>query len=220
MTLKIYGVLRSRTARNVWLAKELGIPFEHVPVIQARRLSDPSAPDAPLNTSSPAYRAINPHGLIPCIDDDGLIMHESLAINLYLAKKHGGPLAPCDLSEDGLMTMWSLWAATQCEPHTVQIIFQRVDYPEDKRGPQVVDAAVSALRHPFGVLEAALHSGGGNIVGGRFTVADLNVAEVLRYAQPAPELFAEYPAVTAWLAACQSRPAFREIMAARQAERA
>ena len=180
----------------------------------------PSAPDAPLNTSSPAYRAINPNGLIPCIDDDGLILHESLAITLYLAKKHGGPLAPRDLIEDGLMTMWSLWAATQCEPHTVQIIFHRVDYPEDKRDPHVVDAAVSALRRPFGVLEAALHSGGGNIVGDRFTVADLNVAEVLRYAQPAPELFADYPAVTAWLAACQSRPAFREMMAAREAERA
>jgi glutathione S-transferase len=49
-------------------------------------------------------------------------------------------------------------------------------------------------------------------------VADINVAEVLRYAQPAPELFTEYPEVTAWLAACQSRPAFQETMAARSAE--
>ena len=57
-------------------------------------------------------------------------------------------------------------------------------------------------------------------MGDRFTVADLNVAEVLRYAQPAPELFVDYPAVTAWLAACQSRPAFREMMVAREAERA
>ena len=51
-------------------------------------------------------------------------------------------------------------------------------------------------------------------------MADLNVAEVLRYAQPAPELFVDYPAVTAWIAACQSRPAFREMMVAREAERA
>ena len=41
MSLKIYGVLRSRASRNVWLAKELGIPFELVPVMQARRLADP-----------------------------------------------------------------------------------------------------------------------------------------------------------------------------------
>jgi glutathione S-transferase len=218
MTLRIYGVLRSRAARNVWLAKELGNPFEHVSVIQARRLSDPVAPDVPLNTASPAYLAINPNGLIPCIDDDGLVMSESLAINLYLAKKYGGPLAPRDLREDGLMTMWSLWAATQCEPHTVEIIFHRVDYPEDRRDPRVVDAAVAALRRPFGVLEAALHAGGGHLVGHRFTVADLNVAEVLRYAQPAPELFTDYPELTTWLAACQSRPAFEETMAARRAE--
>jgi glutathione S-transferase len=218
MTLRIYGVLRSRTARNVWLAKELGIPFEHVPVIQARRLVDPAAPDAPLNTSSPAYRAINPNGLLPCIDDDGLVMTESLAINLYLAKKHGGPLAPRGLSEDGLMTMWSLWAAAQCEPHTVQIIFHRVDYPEEQRDPHIVASAIAALKSPFGVLETALRSRGGHVVGDRFTVADLNVAEVLRYAQPAPELFADYPEVTEWLAACQERPAFRETMAARSAE--
>jgi glutathione S-transferase len=71
VTLKIYGVLRSRTARNVWLAKELDIPFEHVPVIQARRLSDPASQDAPLNTSSPAYQAINPHGLIRALRTTG-----------------------------------------------------------------------------------------------------------------------------------------------------
>ena len=89
MTLKIYGVLRSRASRNVWLAKEMGLPFEQIPVVQAYRLPDPAAPDAPLNTASPAFRAINPNGLIPTIEDDGLILHESLAINLYLARKHG-----------------------------------------------------------------------------------------------------------------------------------
>ena len=94
MGLKIYGVLRSRASRTVWLAKELGLAFEHIPVIQAYRLADATAANAPLNTAAPAFRAVNPNGHIPTIDDDGLILHESLAINLYLAKKHGGPLAP------------------------------------------------------------------------------------------------------------------------------
>src|SRR5947209_1571817 len=57
MALKIYGVLRSRASRNVWLAKEMGVSFEHVPVIQANRLTDPAAREAPLNTASPAFRA-------------------------------------------------------------------------------------------------------------------------------------------------------------------
>ncbi len=77
---------------------------------------------------------------------------------------------------------------------------------------------MDALREPFGVLDAALRDGGGFAVGGRFTVADINLAEVLRYAQPAAELFEAHPHVQQWLAACQSRPAFREMMAEREAE--
>jgi glutathione S-transferase len=218
MTLKIYGVLRSRASRNVWLAKEMGLPFEHVPVIQAYRLPDPSAPDAPLNTASPAYLAINRNGLIPCIDDDGFILNESLAINLYLARKHGGALAPRDIREDGLTTMWTLWAAAGCEPHTLQVLVHRVSKPDGERDEAVARAAVAALRRPFGVLEAALRDGGGHVVGGRFTVADINVAEVLRYAQPAPELFEDHPRVKTWIEACQARPAFREMMTERSAE--
>jgi glutathione S-transferase len=216
--LKIYGVLRSRASRNVWLAKELGIPFEHVPVIQAYRLPDPSAPDAPFNTSSPAFRAVNPNGLIPSIEDDGLVLHESLAINLYLAKKHGGPLGPVDLREDGLMTMWTLWAAAGCEPHSIQILMHRLSKPESERNPAIAEAAIAALQQPFRVLEQALREGGGHVVGRRFTVVDINLAEVLRYAQPAPELFAAFPGVKAWLEACQSRPAFKEMMAERNGE--
>lgn len=220
MTLKIYGVYRSRASRVLWMAHELGIPFEHVPVVQARRLANPAAVNAPLNTASPEYLAINPNGKIPCIDDDGLVMHESLAITLYLAKKHRGSLAPRTLEEDGLMMMWGLWAATACEPHTVQIIFHRVDYPESQRQETVVDAALAALRHPLAVLDASLRTGNGFLVGQRFTAADLNTAEVFRYAQPAPELLADYPLVLAWLAACQARPAYKKMMALRSAEHA
>jgi glutathione S-transferase len=218
MTLRIYGVARSRTSRVFWMAHELGIPYEHVPVIQARRLTEPAKPDAPLNTASRAYLTINPNGKIPCIDDDGFVMNESLAITLFLAKKHGGPLAPRDLEEEGLMMMWALWAATACELHTVQIIFHRVDYPESKRDEAVVQAAISALRSPLHVLDASLKKGNGFLVGQRFTVADLNTAEVFRYAQPAPELLGDYKHVLAWLAACQARPAYKKMMALRSAE--
>ena len=217
MPLTIYGVLRSRASRNVWLAKELGLPYRLVPVIQAYRLPDPAAADAPLNTSSPAFRAVNPNGLIPSMEDDGFVLHESLAINLYLAKKHGGPLSPLDWREEALASMWALWAAGECEPHAIQVIYQ-VAKPEAERDPAVTEAAVAALRRPFGVLEGVLTAGAGYLVGGRFTVADLNTAEILRYAQGAPELFAEHPAVAGWLAACQARSAFREMMAERERE--
>ena len=96
MSLTIYGCYRSRATRVIWLANELGLPFTHVPVIQAYRLPDPNAAGVPLHTRSAEFLKVNPNGHIPSIDDDGFKLHESLAINLYLARKHGGPLAPKD----------------------------------------------------------------------------------------------------------------------------
>lgn len=58
----------------------------------------------------------------------------------------------------------------------------------------------------------------GHPVGGRFTVADVNLAEVLRYAQGHAANLAPFPATRAWLATCQDRPAFRAMMAIRSAE--
>ena len=215
--LTIYGVYRSRASRTLWLAGELGLSFKHVPVMQAYRLPDPTAADAPLNTRSPEFLRVNPNGHIPTIEDDGFVLHESLAINLYLAKKHGGPLAPATLAEDGLMGMWALWAATEVEPQALQLLNHRLGYAPEKRDAGIAQAAVEALRAPFAVLERAL-AATGFAVANRFTVADLNLAEVFRYAMPAPELFAASPRLAGWLAACQARPAFQAMMARRESE--
>ena len=215
--LTIYGVLRSRASRNVWLAFEAGLAFRQVAVIQAYRLPNPDAPDAPLHTRHPDFLKVNPNGHVPTLVDDGLVLHESLAINLYLAKRYGGALGPQDIAEDGLMGMWALWAAAEAEPHTIDILYHRVARPPAERDPQVAAAAVEALRMPFAALDAALAATGW-LVGGRFTVADINVAEVIRYAQPAPELFEAAPRVARWLAACHDRPAFKRMMAERERE--
>lgn len=214
--LKIYGVYRSRASRNLWLADELGIPYQHVPVIQVYRLADPAAAGAPLHTRSPEFLKVNPNGQIPSIDDDGFVMNESLAINLYLAKKHGGPLAPASVTEDGLMTMWTMWAATGVEPHSIQVLYNMVGKPPAERDAALAKASIEALRAPFAVLDRALAEGGGHPVGRRFTVADINLAEVFRYAMPATELFEAAPRVKAWLAQCQARPAFKAMMARRE----
>jgi glutathione S-transferase len=217
MMLTIYGVYRSRASRNIWLAEELGLKYRHIPVIQAYRLKDPLAKDAPLNTRSPEFLKINANGKIPAIDDDGSRMCESLAINHYLAKKHGGPLAPRDVAEDGLMIMWSLWAATEVEPHSIEIVYNRVSKPSGERDPKKADAAVAALHAPFATLDKAL-AASGHLVGGRFTIADINVAEIVRYAVAAPELFEVAPNVKVWLASCHARPKFKAMMAAREKE--
>ena len=211
--LTIYGVYRSRASRNIWLAEELGIPFKQVPVIQHYR----TVPAGMLHTQSPEFLKVNPNGLIPSIDDDGLVLHESLAINLYLARKHGGSLAAANVAEEGEIAMWSLWAATGVEPHAINVLYHRLGNPTGAKDPKVADAAVEALQGPFAVLDKALAKTGW-LVGGRFTVADINVAEIVRYAQAAPELFESAPRVKTWLAACQARPAFKKMWAARDAE--
>jgi glutathione S-transferase len=203
--LTIYGVYRSRAARNLWLANELGIPFKHVPIIQHYRLKEPVPKDV-VHTRSAEFLKVNPNGHVPSIDDDGLVLHESLAINLYLAKKHGGPLAPANVAEDGEIAMWSLWAVTEVEPQALALLTKGV-----------TEAGIASLRAPFSVLDKALAKDG-YLVGGRFTVADINVAEVVRYAAPAQTLFDAAPNVKAWLAACQARPAFKTMWAARDKE--
>lgn len=216
--LTIYGVYRSRASRNYWMAGELGLPFASVPVKQAYRLDDPQAADAPLNTQSPDFLAVNPTGLIPCIDDGGFVMTESLAINLYLARKHGGPLSGQTVTEEAEMLQWTMWAATEVEPHAVKIILLRdAKAAESEQGRLTIRAATKALKTCFARFDDHL-AATGHVVGDRFTVADLNLAEVFRYAMSQSELFDNAPHVKAWLERCQSRPAFKAMMETRLTE--
>ena len=215
--ITIYGAYRSRATRNIWLMDEMGQPFKNVPVIQAYRLANPAAADAPLHTRSPEFMKINPNGHIPSMQDGDLVLHESLAINLYLARKFGGPLAPANVAEEGLAAMWTLWAATEIEPHSIQVMYHRVMKPEAERVAKTADDAEAALAAPFKVLNDTL-AASGYVMGGRFTVADINVSETVRYAVAAPKLFAANPNVKAWLDKLHARPAFVNMMAKRNAE--
>jgi glutathione S-transferase len=198
MGLTIYGVSKSRTFRTFWMAHELGLDFAVNPV----------SFDSP-DRKAGDYLAINPNGRIPAIDDDGFRLFESMAINLYLAKKHGGPLAPRDLKEDATATMWSFWAMTEIEHQAMTVLFHTMFLPPDKRDPGKVEEAGRKLAGPLKVLDAALAAGGGHLMGGRFTVADLNVAAVVSYLRPAPQLLAGTPHVAAWLSEAMKRPAVK-----------
>lgn len=215
----LYGAYRSRATRNFWLALEAGKHLEHKPVLQAYRVADPKAANAPLHTQSPEFLAISPAGAIPVLKDGDLVISESLAINLYLAKKWGGPLAPKDAGEDAQMMQWALYGMTAIEPHTLPILYcyaeKRAGTPE---GQAEIDGHVAALERPLRALDTHLATHGGQLVGGRFTVADINMAEVLRYVQPHTSVLPRFPAVNAWLSACQARAAFKEMMARREAE--
>ncbi len=216
--LVLYGVYRSRASRNLWLLEENGLPFRHVPVVQAYRLSDPQAPDAPLNTRSAAFLKVSPLGAIPVLEDGDLVLTESLAINLYLAEKAGGPLAPADARERAEAAQWALFAQSWLEADALALQVGHADASSrTSEGRARMDGHVEGLRRPLGWLEGHL-AAKNHPLGGRFTVADINLAEVLRYAQAEPGLLQGYPAINRWLAACQARPAFQAMWAARNLE--
>jgi glutathione S-transferase len=200
--LKIYGVAQSRALRALWMAEECGVPYEHVPTSNRD------------GTRTPEFLAINPNGHIPAIQDGDLTLWESMAINLYLARKYGGNgIGAKTIEEDGLATQWSFWAMTECEKHTLAVLMHRVGYPEDKRDPKQVEAAIEALKRPMAVLEAALKKGDGHLVGGRFTVADLNVASVFSWLRAGKEALEPFPTISAWLRDCTGRPAAKKAQA-------
>ncbi|WP_323032712.1 glutathione S-transferase family protein [Paracoccus sp. (in: a-proteobacteria)] len=216
--LTVYGVTRSRASRIIWLCHELGLPFKQVPVIQAYRLPDPDAPDAPLNTHSPSFLKLSPAGAIPVMQDGDLVLSESLARTLHLACKYGQPFGPADAVEEALMLQWSFYAATAIEQDALTILFNHGNGQSQSGAAQATVAhAAERLIRPLHVLED--HIGRhGHLIGGRFTVADLNVAEVLRYAQGYGALMEQFPAVIAWLGDCQARPAFRKMWQERLTE--
>jgi glutathione S-transferase len=211
--ITLHGVYRSRATRPLWLLLESGTPFTHVPVIQAYRLPDPHAPGAPQNTASPGFLQINPQGQIPAMQDGDLILTESLAIALYLARRYGGALGPQDDAEGALMEQWALFAATAIETPALEIL----QAPSGEMGEAIIKVAAEKLRRPLARLNTHLQ-GRDWLVGNRFTVADINTAECLRYAQGHAALIAEFPEVKRWLESAQSRPAFQQLWAARMAE--
>lgn len=216
--ITLYGAYRSRASRPLWLLAELGQPFHHVPVIQVYRLSDPSAADAPFNTASPGFLAINPQGQIPAMQDGDLILTESLAICQHLARQHGGPLAPANPVEAALTDQWALFGATALEAPGLDILYTITDGLADTpEGASKITEASAKLTSPLTRLEAHLASHDW-LLGSRFTVADLMVAECLRYAASHQPLIDLYPHTSAWLARCQARPAFKTMWAARLAE--
>ncbi len=207
MTLKIHGIAASRTARPLWLLEELGVPYEHV-----------SQSYVGGGTRTPEFLALNPNGHIPVLEDDGVVVWESMAINLYLARKFGGPLAPANLAEEAEALRWSFWAVTECEKDALSVLMHRVAMPADKRDAGVADQAEGNLGRPFSILEEHLAKRQW-IAGDRFTVADVNVASVLSWAQPSRKLMEANPRVADWLKRCNERPAQQKVRSLAKAGR-
>src|SRR5881409_1667749 len=167
-TLRIYGIARTRAFRVLWIAKELDLDYEHIPL-------EIGAAGA----GKPDYLAINPNGRLPAIDDGGFTLWESLAITLYLAKKHAtGRLYPTTLEGEAKAWQWSLWSVQEVDRGVNIWSLHAVRLPAQERDAAGREEALKVLAAPFKVLERAL-SGGGYLLGEAFTITDLNVAAVI-----------------------------------------
>jgi len=196
MALTIHGSPRSRTLRVLWMAAELGLDYQHDPIA----FDDPAL-------KSPDFLRLNPAGAIPTIEDDGFALAESLAINLYLAKRYGlGRLYPSTLEGEAQTWRWSLWAQGQLEPWVM-------------RDALLAEVRAAIAEHAGPVIAAALATldraleGRSWLIGEAFTVADLNVAAVLSPSRAEHLDLAPYPNLAAWLARCYARPAARATRA-------
>jgi glutathione S-transferase len=141
--LRIYGVARTRAFRVLWIAKELDLDYEHVPT-----------EIGPAGARKADYLAINPNGRLPAIDDGGFMLWESLAITLYLAKKHGR-LYPRTLEGEAKAWQWSLWSVQEVDRGVNIWSLHAVRLPPADRDPQRLAEALKVLEGPFKVLDRA-----------------------------------------------------------------
>ena len=205
MAIKLYGIPQSRTSRCLWMLEELGVPYENVPIHFAGEAQKPD------------YLKLNPNGRVPALDDDGVILFESLAINLHLARKYDGgkglwPKSPDDQSR---AIQWSIWAMTEVEPPAMRVLMNRAFLPEPQRNEAEAKAGEQALAKPVGVLEGVLR-GRQYLLGDSFTVADLNVHAVLGWTASMGRVkYDGTPNVAGWLKRCGERPALARAMGRR-----
>jgi len=194
--ITLYGAMASRSHRVVWMLRELDVPFKHV---QTNFLDG--------STRRPEFLAINPNGRVPVlVDDDGFVIFESLAINLYLAHKHGGALAPASPQEAALATQWSFWVTTEVEKPLLFASANRQLFAPGQRDEEQAQMAIEKLDRPFKVLDAHLE-GRAWLMGDRFTVADLNVATVMDLAPQCSIALDAWPHMKQWHERCLARPA-------------
>jgi glutathione S-transferase len=200
MNLRIYGVARTRAFRALWIAEELQLAYEHVPV----EIGEAGA-------RGPEFLALNRNGRLPIIVDGEFVLPESLAITLYLAKKYAlGTLYPAALEDEARVWQWSFWAVAEIDRGVNIWSLHAIRLPPDDRDAALRNEALKVLAAPFKVLDTAV-SQNPYLLGPDFTVADLNVAAVISRAVDMD--LSPWPHLKDWLMRCLERPAARKALA-------
>ncbi len=197
--LKVWGRANSINVQKVlWCLHELGVAYERV--------------DAGMQygvVNEPAYRALNPNGRVPTIEDDGFVLWESNAIVRYLAGKHGGgSLWPASLQERAEADRWMDWCSSTLGVPMLPLFWQLIRTPPDKRDAKAIDEARIQSEACFRILDAQLAKHP-FVAGDALTAGDIPVG---CYTYRWKALPVERPALAsldAWYARLQARPAYR-----------
>lgn len=201
--MTLYGQVMSRAQRCLWLLEELGVEFEHEKVNQNAGES-----------RTPEFLKINPNGHVPALRDGDLVIWETIAINWHIASRYGaGSLWPDDPDQQSQIMQWSLWMTTELEGLLVDYLRHAMVYPEEKRNPALVEAALANYPAPMKVLDDHLR-GREYLVGDSFTLADLNVASMMGLVDVYKQFDnSAFPAAVAWLEKMLARPARAKALA-------
>ena len=205
--LKLYGQYRSRAFRVAWLCKESNVPYEHHNVT----INVEGA-----TCKEPWYAALNPNKRVPTIDDDGLVMWESAAINLYLAEKYRSPLWPKDAAGKARALQWAFYISNDVEPSMITLQRHRHLLPPEKRDEKLAAQAEQDILPKMQVMEAYLATNP-FFAGKEWGLADFMVASVTysMWINKFP-LLEKFPKFKAWLTASVERPAAKEARKLRE----
>jgi len=198
--IKLYGTSTSRAFRPMWLMEEIGLQYELI-----------STDFRKGETRTDAYLQINPNGKVPTLIDGDLVLYESMAINLYLAKQYGKDLYPDNPAQGALANMWSYWVMTEVEYSLLTVLLNTRVLAKEKRNPDKVTNNLKALEAPFNVLNSTL-AGRSYLISEEFGIADLNVSAVMSWCRPAKVNLDKWPHLEEWLLRCISRPAFKQAI--------
>ncbi|PSH69759.1 glutathione S-transferase [Phyllobacterium brassicacearum] len=200
--LKIWGRTNSNNVKKaLWAAEEVGVPYENIPAGGAFGI-----------VSDPAYRTMNPNGLVPTLEDGDLVLWESNTIVRYLASQYGrSTLWIDDAAARAKAEKWMDWTTS-----TLAIPFRDVFWNVVRLAPDKQDhTALEKGRHNccglFSIVDAALASQP-YLSGDKFGIGDIPLG-CFAYAWfemtiERPDL----PHLAAWYARLQERPAYQKAV--------
>ena len=202
--LKIWGRTNSINVQKVlWCCAELDLKYERV---------DAGGKFGVNNT--PEYLAMNPNGLVPTINDEGLILWESHAIVRYLSRKHGlGTLCPEDDKAAADADRWMEWYSTTLRNNLRPVFWNLVRVEPGKRDMKAVEDGRSKMADNLRMVEANL-ANRPFVAGSTLTMGDIPLGVALHRWFLLPIERPDYPRLATYYERLKQRPAFAAHCAA------